>query len=339
MQDRNESTIIHPLGFFDYFINRNGFEHFHKQFFRGLDLDTFGSPVTEFNRKEESYFYEYAEESGEVVKRKVTFRNNLDSLIKNETDKYIKVINEAIKSLDYNEAKIISYLKLQIGEITMLAKSIKKSPVYLEYKLNLVLFNIIKLLSDTYPLFFSSIKSSFVIESLESLYNMKTAASNVMSLPKRTDTIMAFNWANNPLAYTLTLYTLLKTHEIIAEDSAPSDVFQKAFSGSEIHEPVKIILLRKNHNSYANIFIKVLLLLIQRGYLQEISKQEIAGIIETAFIGGNGIPFKGIYQSIYQIQDSKWPKGDVIVLKLLEELNKHFPDNTTHSHDKIPLNP
>lgn len=339
MQDINESTIKHPLGFFDYFVNRNGFERFHKQFFHGLDLDTFGSPVIEQNREEESYCYEYAEESGDVVKRKVTFRNTLESLLKNETDKYIKVINEAIKSLDYNEAKIISYLKLQIGEITKLTKSIEKSPIYLEYELNLALFKIIKLLSDTYPLFFTSIKSSFVIESLESLYNMKTAASNVMSLPKQTDTIMAFNWANNPLAYTLTLHTLLKTHEIITEDSAPSDVFQKAFSGSEIHEPVKIILLRKNHNSYANIFIKVLMLLIQRGYLQGKSKKEIARIIETAFIGGNGITFKGIYQSIYQIEKSEWPKGDVIVLNLLEELNKHFPDNTTQSHDKIPQNP
>ena len=330
LKKKTTQPVESPFGFFDNLINNKGFESYHRKFFRGLDLDTFGASVTDINRREESYCYFQANADGVVIKKKVVFKNELEGLLIIKTNQYISHIKETVERFDLDDTKITTYLKLQVGYLKSLSSVIETKPELKKYGLDIHIYLMVKKLCDTYPLYFETFRSSYVNEilrHLDSIYIHKHEELNTKTETQKFDKVRTFSWTNNTASNTLTLFTILKRLGAISEADTPFDVFAKVFSGIEIDKPIKIKWFIKNHNSYANILTKMILTLMQRGYIVSVSYQELAKILEYTFIGSDDVPYQDIYNKIYGFKETLWPKG-VSESILLEKLNEYFPETT-----------
>jgi hypothetical protein len=103
--------------------------------------------------------------------------------------------------------------------------------------------------------------------------------------------VHSFEWCVYPSLYTMGLHNILISEGIITEKETPLEIFEKAFNGKIIKEPLKIKWhLKNNRGSYKAPIIRMLMYLMDEAQLlKKIEvKNDFARMIEEIFVDSTG---------------------------------------------------
>lgn len=325
MLNKKESALDKPLEFFNYFICENGLSNYKKQFFSGLDLETFGFPVIKIDKMNYTYSYYYANDDGAVEVREVSLFNNIKKTLEAQENISLLFINEKIHFLNDKGIEVTNYLKLILGELSRLSEIIKNKPELLNNNLNQNIYNIVKKIYDKYNLFINK-QIPIISEALNfKQANQITETKKITNPPKEEKKVTAFKWKNNPEKSKVLINNVLTTLKIIEENDISK--FETAFKGEEIKEPLNIKWkLKSSHNSYSAALIRFIKLLIKLNLIDSVDNAEIANKIKKLFVAVDGIPFNNLGVKVNDKTDN--PKG-IKENELHLKINELFPDKNT----------
>lgn len=326
MLKNNESTIDKPLQFFNHFICEDGYITYKKQFFSGLDLETFGFPVYNVNKEIESYSYDFALENGEVIERKVSLSENLKTLLKVQGNNSFLLIAEKIKSLINNGIEPINFLKLIIAELNYLSDTIKNKPELLKINVNLNIYSIVNIIRNKYNPFFVDIQSPIIAESLKYLNKVQeTVKPEEKKSLKQKDNpkITTFKFLSNQNEHTLVLFEILKNKGFLYDDSQTQEKFKIAFNGSEIYAPLNIKWNSLSKKSNVASLVRFIKLLSELKIIEHLENSQICKILEYTFIDTNESPFVNLGVKVNEIPEKP---TNIIETQLHAEIKSQFSD-------------
>lgn len=324
MENVNESTVSNPLRFFINFINENGFKKYHNQFFLGLDLETFGFPIVNIDRNNESYTYQFANDDGKIMERKVSFAENIYKLFQIEKNKSLSHIIQNINLLNNNEREIITYLKLRLGELNRLIKIINNNEFSI-YNLNQPLHQLVIDIYNQYNPFFNELKSPIIDESKKFIHEVKVNKISKQKTFKQKDIkkITTFKMLSSPNENTLVIYEILENLGFISNDSQTLENLKIAFNGSEINEPLNIKWDSMSKKSNVASLVRFIKLLRKLKIIEHIENSQICKILENTFVDSNEIPFQNLGVKVNEKSENP---TNIFEKKLQAEIKSQFSD-------------
>ncbi|MFA5534980.1 MAG: hypothetical protein WDA19_10825, partial [Mariniphaga sp.] len=154
----------HPLGYFEYFILKDGFIEFRDKFFtekndEGVYWSEYYRPNGNIKPGEEYMLYEdYHLNTLGSIPQKIYFKDELRDRLLLEKKRSFELIAKKIDSLQTKDEINIYFIKL-LTRLTSLVEAIKRNPELKKYATILeILYNIVCDLHNTYLPFFYDIQ-------------------------------------------------------------------------------------------------------------------------------------------------------------------------------------
>ncbi len=317
-----ESTKEKPFGFFEYFISV-GFFRKKLNFFK--DSEYFNAPIIEYSEEEEYYFIPVFDDDGNEKKFKVTFRDEISSLMENNFKKSLEIISENIKETYLSQGKVKSYLLLLINDISSLIDNARKNQTLIDYQIDIQLCRLLTLIFEKYKFYLNRNEIQPINEAYYYLEREEVRKEREEQLKNKTErnTLKSFEWIKP--SYYYPVYNLLVDERIIDDNEDNAENFLKAFRGLPITEPPRIIWRLKSKKSDLAPLVRFLHFLMEKGFIKEVKdNSKFAHMIERLFLNNEGQPFKNTIHKTNNIKKKK----DLIEIRLHQRIDELQPDTT-----------
>jgi len=252
-----------------------------------------------------------------------------------------KHIRENIASFDFDQEKIVTFLKIIINDLQYVISEVKQKDELSKYRQNVeTLYRFVVYLFKRYNAFLLQTEFSIFNEATEFLQRIKieqaiskkeVVVSGLLSKdpqPKNSKDIKGFKWKINPEENTYELYKFLTDKEIklIPLDKETADNFKAAFSGRIIKEPLKIKWFHqsKRGDIKPGILRVINHLMFDLKLLEKINIQsQLADTIEAIFYDPyRDKPIEHVAVSISQNKKTKGVIKDMMLENFIKELCK-----------------
>lgn len=373
------TPIIDPsIEFFEEFFLKGGFHNQHENFFVTQYRDADGNWQTigtnnisveeEWremigNRKIQFSLSPYGPDVEEFFYKEY-FSDFLLQRLNAGAKESKKLIREKIASSDFNQKKIVSYLRVVINDLVYIINIVKHKEEYSKYQQNVVtLYRFVVYLFKRYnaflfptdfPIFQEAeefLKSAVTKPTFQKKKNDISGKSDKIQNKDSREKITAFKWKNTTKQFkddseipknedeidirTMKLYKILKNNKVIPDDKITQENFKLAFNGSSITEPFKIRWNLKTRGKFFKPSIVRVIkhtLMTSLGVLEDIKdRTELANKLKFIFADSEGNTLENFFQSLTDVPilpDDKIEKQGSKEAILINEIIKDFTDRT-----------
>jgi hypothetical protein len=319
-------TSTNPLAFFYYFFVKSGLKIFRNDFFN-LEENNYSS-VVDWNLEEEYIaFRDYDYEKDEECVDKVLFSDVLRNLLINEYYYATDNIESRIRELT-KEKNVRFFVKQVLEEARyILGKVITSADASRYHVSQNSILAITSFVFERYPTISAALREEFDLDTKIMDENQRLFLT--LNKPKtfmeaaNSKRIYALKWKGDSLWQIEKLFKELIEKTVIAEDT-DWNVFQKAFDGSLLVEPLKIRWILKVNGKlskplilffFDNLMLKNLVYSI--GYTTKL--YQTIQMIFTDFDGQTLKHFKNSNSQIFHRNGGE-TKEEKIVLGIIESL-------------------
>jgi len=356
-QINEDSTIDHPLRFFEHFFNESGYQEFRYEFFASGDDVENSFPIRpidlnksaklgisgKLNNSDDEFILNYiktgwlSSPQGDWMEedaiQKIYFKDQLKLRLNNELDLSKKFIFEKITSFDFKQGKIVTFLKSVLGDLGHIISTVKSSDFFLRYPVNLeILYQFIDFLFKRFNTFLSPIEYPIFNETEEFLSNIeeeikllkeeKTIPDHTNESKKKTNDIQALKWKTNQLGNTLLLFDLLSHNNIIQVEQDTLENLKLAFGGRFLDKPLKIKWILTKNNSIKPTLIRIIkrILMIELKVIENMENGELAKTLTQIFIDKHGNSIKNMIVTLSTDVSNNCTLGEIDLITKLRSL-------------------